>query len=232
MTTSGVTTVQLTRNEMIAASLRKLGVVAAGQTPTTEDYTNGAQAYNALISSFRALGMPIWKRTEYSWTPTTQSYNIGTGYTLDTDYPLKIYQAYRMASSGTSKIPMDVISDYDYNMLPTTTGGTPLKLTYQPKNNFGTIKLWPVPDSSNTDVVYITYQSPFEYFSASTETMDFPEEWYEPLIYGLAVRLAPEYGIPLPDRQDLRKEAQMYLDNVLGMGAEDGSIFFSPSRNW
>ena len=232
MTTSNVTTIQLTRNELIAASLRKLGVIAAGQSPTTEDYTNGAQALNALISSFRALGMPLWKRSEYSWTPTTQSYTIGNGYTLSTDYPLKIYQAYRIDASGTSKIPMEVVADYDYNMLPVSTGGIPLKLTYQPKNNYGIIKLWPIPDTTNTSVVHILYQEPFEYFTASTETMDFPEEWYEPLIYGLAVRLAPEWGIPIPDRQELKREAQMYLDNVLGMGAEDASLFFNPTRRW
>lgn len=230
MTTSGVTTIQLTRNEIIAASLRKLGVIAAGQSPTTEDYTNGAQALNAVISTFRALGMPMWRRTEYSWTPTTQTYTIGTGYTLDTDYPLKIYQAYRMDASGTSKIPMDVISDYNYNMLPVSTGGIPLKVAYQPLNNYGTLKLWPVPDSTNTAVVYIVYQAPFEYFTASTNTMDFPEEWYEPLIYTLAVRLAPEWGIPLLDRQALKQEAKDILDTVLGMGSEDASLFFQPTR--
>jgi len=230
MTTSGVTSVQLTRNEIVAAAMRKLGVLAQGQTPSTEDYTNGAQALNALLSTYRSLGMPLWKRTSYSWTPTTQSYNIGSGQTLDTAYPLKLLQAYRMDSSSTTKIPMEIESDYNYNMLPVSTGGTPIKVTYQPKNNYGVLQLWPVPDTTNTSVVYIIYQAPFEYFSASTDTMDLPEEWYDPVIYGLAVRLAPEWGIPILDRQALKREADEYLNSVLGMGSEDASMYFNPTR--
>ena len=230
MTTSGVTSVQLTRNDIIAAAMRKLGVLAQGQTPSTEDYTNGAQALNAVIWTFRSLGLPLWKRTTYSWTPTTQSYTIGSGQTLNTAYPLKLLQAYRMDSSNTTKIPMEIESDYNYNMLPVSSGGTPIKITYQPKNNYGILQLWPVPDSTNTSVVYIIYQAPFEYFNASTDTTDFPEEWYDPLIYALAVRLAPEWGIPILDRQALKREADEYLNGILGMGSEDASLYFNPTR--
>lgn len=234
MATSGVTTYQQTRNQIIAAALRKIGVLAQGQTPTTEDYNNGAEALNMLIAEFRALGMPLWKRTQYSFSPTlsTSSYNIGSGYTLNTAYPLKMLEAWRQDSSTSSRIPMDIIANANFNLLPSNSSGTPIQLTYQPKNNYGVLKLWPTPDSGATSAtIYLVYQAPFEYFSASTETMDFPEEWYNALVYGLAVRMAPEWGVPLNDRQLLMKESEMFLQRVLSFGEEDGSLFFQPARN-
>lgn len=233
MATSGVTTYQDTRNQLISSALRKLGVLATGQTPSTEDYSNGADALNMLIAEYRALGMPLWKRTQYSFTPTinVSSYNIGSGQTLNTVYPLKIMQAWRQDSTTSSKVNLTVIADTQFNILPGNSTGTPIQLAYQPKNNFGVIKLWPTPDTTGSPTIYITYQAPFEYFTASTETMDFPEEWYHALVYGLAVRLAPEWGVPLPDRQLLMKEEMIYLDRVLSMGQEDASFFIQPNPN-
>jgi hypothetical protein len=62
--------------------------------------------------------------------------------------------------------------------------------------------------------------------------MDFPEEWYNALIYHLAVRLAPEWGVPLPDRQMLLQEAKMYTEDALMVGQEDASLFLQPMRGY
>jgi hypothetical protein len=94
----------------------------------------------------------------------------------------------------------------------------------------GVIKVWPTPDTYSVSnvTILLTYLRPLEYFSASTDTADFPEEWVSPIIYGLAVRLAPEYGVPLEDRQLLLKEYNMYLENAENNAFEDASIFFQP----
>ena len=234
MTTSGVTTNQLTRNQIIEAAHRKMGVVADGQTLSTENYTNAAYALNTLLGEFRALGMPLWARNSYTMTLTasTSSYNIGTGQTINTPYPLKLLQAYRNDSSATTKIQMDIIADYDFNMLPSGSSGAPIQITYTPRVNYGVIKLWPTPDSTaaSGSTITIVYQRPMEYTSASTDTMDIPEEWLGALIYNLAARLAPEWGVPLPDRQMLKQEAKEMLDRALEFGTEDGSMFFQVDR--
>jgi hypothetical protein len=125
---------------------------------------------------------------------------------------------------------MDIIANSNFNRLPSNSSGVPIQVTYQPKMNLGTIKVWPTPDSySQTNVtIQLTYLRPLEYFSASTDTADFPEEWVSAIIYGLAVRLAPEYGVPLPDRQLLLKEAEMYQTTAEDNSFEDASIFFQP----
>ena len=185
MTTSSVYSYQLTRNELITSALRKLGVLAEGQTPSTQNYADGMMALNTVIAQLRAVGMPLWARSEYTFTPTTGTYTIGTGQTLNTPYPVKLLQAFRTETNA--KIPVEVMAREDFNILPTTSTGSPIKVNYQPFVNYGVVPFWPAPTSSNTATITLVYQRPYQYFTTSTETMDFPEEWYNAIIYSLAV---------------------------------------------
>lgn len=234
MATSGITLNQLTRNQYIEAALRKLNVIADGQTPSSDNYTNSTYAFNALIGEFRALGMPLWARASYTLTPvaSTQSYTFGVGQTVNTPYPVKLLQVVRVDTGSGTRIPMEIVADYDFNMLPGNSSGFPIKVTYQPKVNLGVVKLWPTPDTTAASgcTVHLTYTRPTEYMSATTDTVDVPEEWTNAIIYNLASRLAPEWGIPLPDRQLLDKTAEKLLDRALENGQEDASIFFQVER--
>lgn len=237
MATSGITINQLTRNQFIEAALRTMGVLALDQTPTATEYTNATVKLNALIGELRPLGMGLWARQEYSFPVVagTFSYTIGVGQTLNTAYPLKLLQAFKTNSVDDSHTPLEIIADYNFNLLPSDSSdsGSPIQLTYQPKINLGIIKLWPTPstqDVSDGVTINLTYTRPFEYFINSTDTMDLPEEWVSPMIYGLAVRLAPEYSLPLPDRSMLFKEYESVLNNALSAGAEDASFYFQVDR--
>jgi hypothetical protein len=232
MATSGITTNQLTRNQFIEAALRSLGVLALDQTPAATEYTSALVKLNALVGEFRTKGLQIWQRSEYTMALTngTSSYSIGTGQTFNTPYPLHLLQAVRLDSTQGTRIPIDIIADYNFNLLPSNSSGTPIQVRYQPGINVGTLRVWPTPDSyaASNVTILLTYLRPLEYFSASTDTADFPEEWVSAIIYGLAVRLAPEYGVPLQDRQLLQKEAEMYLKIAEDNSYEDASLFIQP----
>jgi hypothetical protein len=230
MATSSTYEYQLTRNQIIESALRKLGVLAEGQTPSSQNYSDGMMALNAVIAQLRAIGMPLWARSEYTFTPTTGTYTIGTGMTLNTPFPVKLLQAFRTETNA--KIPMELVAREDFNTLPTTDTGSPIKVNYRPYVNYGSVSFWPTPTSSNTSTVTLVYQRPYQYFTGASETMDFPEEWYNALIYHLAVRLAPEWGVPLPDRQMLLQEAKMYTEDALMVGQEDASLYLQPMRGY
>lgn len=235
MATSGVTTYQLTKLQILDAAIGTLGVLARGQTPDTEDYEKAETKLNMLLARYRTKQLPLWKRTEYTFSPTaaTSSYTIGSGQTLNTPYPLKMLEAWSIPVAGNTPIAIELIANSEYNQLPTdTSSGQPLKMTYQPLNNTGVLKIWPTPDSSvaSNYEIKIVYQKPFDYFVNDTDTMDLPEEWYLPLVYDLAVLLAPDWGLPLEDRRELKQEAKLYMDEVQSFGEEDASWFFQPSR--
>lgn len=237
MTTSGSTLFQLSRDEIINAAYRKLLVLDIDQTANTAQLAVGTQALNAIVATFQSLGMPLWARKELPITMVSgqRDYTIGIGQTINTAFPLHVYQAVLNIPPNYTQIDVNMMARQDFNLLPTSTtstSGTPVNATYQPFINYGVLSVWPTPDSSTIagTTITITYQAPFEYFVAGTDTPDFPREWANALIYSLAVALAPENGLPIPDRKAMREEADMHLNTALANGTEDGSIFFG--KDW
>ena len=231
MSTSGVTTFQMTATGIINSALRKLGVLSEGNAATAVELLSGMEALNSLIKLLMVKGMPIWAIKEYSFTTVANlnTYTIGNGAMFNTPMPLKVVQAYRTQSNGGVNIPMNIYTHNDYNQLPfNATSSTPIDLFYQPFVATGTIKLWPSPSDSSTTVTII-YQRPFEDVVSGSDTLDFPPYWSDSLIYNLSWRLCPEYGTPLQERQTLAKEADLFTTEALSFGTEEGSIYMSPS---
>lgn len=79
MAVSGTNTFTVTRNELIASSLRTLGVIGIGETPTSEDYTNCSQALNIMIKSWSKKGWPLWVQNTLAieMVPEAYAYPIG-----------------------------------------------------------------------------------------------------------------------------------------------------------
>lgn len=230
MSTSGTTTWSMNRNSVINSALRKLVAISGGSSPAAFEVTNAAESLNAMIKGFHADGMPVWAIKEYTFSTVanTSTYNIGNSQTLNTPMPLKVLQAYRIEQTGAVNVPMNVYNHYDYNLLPVNaSSGEPVNIFYQPFSNYGTIKLWPTPSDATTTVT-IVYQRPFEDMTSATDDFDFPPYWTEALIYGLAWRLAPEYGVPIQDRQLMQKEAEFFHQQALSFGTEEGSLFLMP----
>lgn len=232
MATSGITIEELTRDELIEAALRKIGVLGEGTSANATQLSDGAQALNAVVLEFMTLGMPLWKRTELAITMVTgqSTYTIGVGQTLNHPFPTKLYQANLAIPNSSARINMQILGHYDYNNLPVNATGTPVNVSYQPFINFGTLYVWPTPDASVPagTQVYLTYQEPVEVFTAGGQTADFPQEWQNALIYTLALVLADEYGLPVQDKQWLEKQADKHLNTALSFGTEDASLFIQP----
>lgn len=238
MTTSGQTIIEMNRTTLVAASLRKLGVLALGQVPSTEETTNATEALNNLVAEFQTLGMPLWaqKQTTIPMVASQGQYVIGVGMAVNTPFPLKVLQAWIVQNAGGSKQELWANAIEQFNRLPTQQmdTGTPSQYMYQPRINYGELNLWPLPDSTtvSNSVLYIEYMAPFEGFVGALDTPYFPREWNNALIYGTAALLASEYGTPLNDRGMLQKEADMHKDLALDFGLENASLMFQPMENW
>jgi hypothetical protein len=74
----------------------------------------------------------------------------------------------------------------------------------------------------------VTYQIPFDVFVSAADTPDFPQEWGNALIYGLALLISDEYGVPEQKKMWLEKQADKHLSMALSNGVEDGPMFFQP----
>lgn len=233
MTTSNQTIGELTRDNIISAAMRKIGALAKGQTPDAEDLSNGQSALNAMLMTFQTAGMPLWKLTKYTLTLNSgqSSYNIGMGEAISVPYPLKLHQVLRVPTATGTPVALEQKSIYEYTKLPTNSSGTPVSYSYIPEINAGTLRIWPTPGTTDASqyTLDLWYQKPFDMFTSASETVDFPQYWQEAVIYGLGLRLAPEFGLSLEDRARLEKEASYFYDQALGFGTEDASFFIQPA---
>jgi hypothetical protein len=232
MTTSNSTDFSISRDSIIKGALRLVGALAVGETPSADQVTEASETLNLLVKAWQADGMPLWARGSYSLALTlgTQSYLIGSGQTVNIPKPLKITQAILHDTNTNVDIPMRIITRDEYLRLGNKSiKGMPIQIYYDPKRDYGELFLFPPADSTSVTYkqIQFTYQKPFEDFDASTDTPDFPQEWYEALKYGLATRLAGEYGITLEDRNQLLKEAMLIKEGALGFGTEEGSFFIT-----
>ena len=226
MATSGNIAWELNRNELIIRAYAKLGIPGEGNSLSTQQITDGAEAVNAVVATAVTDGMPLWKRTTATQTPSTTS----QVYTLSS--AVKIAAVFLVDSSGT-QYELTNKSLYDFKRLSTTSVGVPVHWMWQPSIQGGVVSIWP-PTSDATTVanktIQIVYQKEFDGFTASTETLDFPAYWTLPIVYKTAVLLAPEHGIPLEDRKLLMTEASAFWKNASDYGDEDGSMFFAPEK--
>jgi len=225
MATSGNTSWELTRDEIVEMAYAKLGIPGEDNSLSAIQITKGVQALNAVIALLQTEGMPLWKRTTQVFAPsvTSQIYTLAAG--------VKLTQLVLKDNTGGSQYDLIEKSLYDFNRLPSASIGTPVHYTYQPTLGTGTLSIWPYTSDTSTVAnksIMAIYQKKFDGFFASGETPDFPSYWILPIVYKTALVLAPDTGLPLNDRQQLKAELKDMIDMANGYGDEDGSLYIQP----
>lgn len=183
----------MTAAGIIAGALRKLGQIAAGTDPTTDEYADGLTALNALLDSWRNERLMCYATQTESLTlsASTSSYAIGPGGTLNTTRPVEIEAAWIL--DGGSSYAVRIITDGEYDAIPTklATADWPSQANYRPTMSTGTLYVYPVPNATAT--LKLRTRVVFAAFATTADTVTAPPGWERALTYGLAVELAPEF---------------------------------------
>ena len=149
-------------------------------------------------------------------------------FTNKIDRPLRILQAFTRDSSGSDS-SVEVIAQNDYMALSTkTSSGQPTQIHYDPQLTSGVLHVWPASDDLTTTLEIIV-DRPIEDMDNATDDFDVPQEWYEPILYGLAYRAGIHFHVNENIVTRLKAEAMEHLYRVMGFDVENSSVFFSPS---
>lgn len=83
MTTSGTSNFNYSRDQIIRRALRQCGAFASGETPDAQSIQDAADALNAMVKEWNALGIHLWTESEgvVFLQPGQVSYSLGTGST-------------------------------------------------------------------------------------------------------------------------------------------------------
>jgi hypothetical protein len=184
-----------------------------------------------LVKAWQADGMQIWvtKEATLSLVASTNTYTINTKM-------MRVIQSWRRDNISKVDVPLRVITRDQYNRLGNKSStGTPVQLYHEPGLTTSTVKVFPTPTSTDasSNTIYMVYQKQFDDFDTSTDNPEFPSEYFEALKFGLAVRLAFEYGMEPNDRKQLAEIAAVIKQEALSFGTEEGSLFFGREyRSW
>lgn len=244
MPTSGSYNYTTNRDAIITRALRIVGAIGQGETPSATAISEAAEALNDLVKEWETDGMSLWCVRNYSFSPSDgkATYKIGVGQLtpeINDVAPTKILQAWtRIAEKDT---PIILITRHEYNILGSKfSPGATTQIWYDPPGEFstdemfGTLSLYPVPDSyaEANAVYYFVGVRPYADFDAAEDILDFPNYWNNAVKWGLADQLAYEYGVGLDERSRIERKADKHKEKALSYGTEEGHLLIQPMPKW
>ncbi len=192
-----------TAQNLITQALKVSGVLGVGQSVSNEDGQDALQLLNLLLEEWQPQRWLVYDTTTVSVLSTgAQSYTIGTGMDFNMDRPTRIESAYARfanASPNTIDIPLALINAReDYNEITIKNLTTlPQAVFYDSGYPSGQLYFWPVPPA-NQYYLFVTATTPLQSFSSLSQTVSMPAPYTSAMVWSLAERLRPTYGLP-PD---------------------------------
>jgi hypothetical protein len=143
--------------------------------------------------------------------------------------PLRVIGARRSRFGQDSDIPLFQFSRFDYfNQTNKSGRGTVVNYYHSPQLGNSRFYVWQTASSVN-DLVKFTFERAIEDVDDKDNNVDFPSEWLETIVYGLAARLTDDYDAPAAKVQSVRSAAAELLDALEGWDEEPDSINIQPS---
>lgn len=200
------------------------GMVAGGFIGIELD--DGTRQWTTVLTVDSPTGVTITD-------PLTDSAEISNSvffYTTQIERPLRVESARRNLLGNNTEVELDKWSKQEY-FAQTNKGseGTPTAFYYSPKLVDGELFIWQTSDSVRR-VLKFTFQRSIEDFITTSDNPDFPIEWGNALIYGLASRIGHQYQVPLAKLASIDARAEMMLDEVLGWDEEVTSLNIQPEH--
>lgn len=228
------------QDQIIYPALKKIGVLAEGETPSATMETDALSALNGMIDSFSTEELFIFSilRETFTLNQGQQTYQMGSGAAdFNTVRPQRIMNAQiqLIGSNPVAEMPMRILNQSEYAgiIVKTITSTVPLYLYNDDAYPFANLNFWPVPQATLT--VVLNSWKPVSNFALITSTVSFPPGYLECLIYNLSVRLAPDYGATL--RDDVIALAVASKENIKRMNIKpqhlscDGALL-NPRGAW
>ncbi len=175
--------------------MRRIGVLASGETYTTQEGADGLAVLNALIDEWRTHRLTIFtqSRNEYTLTANTASYTIGPTGTFNQHRPLW-YDAITLVDDDGQETPLHVFHPGEWELADKTLTATePSAVAIRTNYSFTTLTFYPIPTSACTIAIYAP--SPHLTSIASLSTaVSAPPGYWNALRYNLALELCEEFG--------------------------------------
>jgi len=192
-----------TAGDLINGSLRLLGVLAEGETPSSETAQDALVAMNQMIQSWDAERLAVFSTQEQvlTWPASTRSRTLGPTGDLVGNRPVLIDDStyFRDPTNGIS-FGLKLINQQQYNgiAVKTVTSTYPqvlgVNMTYPDVEMY----VYPVP-TKDLEFHIVSVETLSQPANLATD-LAFPPGYLRCFRYNLACEIAPEFGVE-PSRQ-------------------------------
>lgn len=185
----------MTVRDLIKSSLRIIGAIASGETPSADESADALSTLNGILGSWsnQSLLVPSKAREVFTLVSGTSSYSMGTLGTFDTTRPIKILSASIINFGQAFETSIDVLNQQEWADVSTKSlSGAPTAIYAQGTYPLETINVYPVPQGADQLVLYS--MKPLTSFASLNDEVTLPVGYDRALKYNLAVELAAEYG--------------------------------------
>lgn len=185
--------------DLIKRAYRLIGVYSIGETPSADETADGLTALNAMLASWSNEKLMTYAATldSITLTPNVASYTIGPSGTTVSARPISIDESSYLEWLGVSyPLALATLDQYNAIKQKSLASTLPSVLWYKPDFPNGTITLYPIPTLAMTLKLWSWKQ--ITSFTNATDTVLLPPGYEDAIAFNLAVMLAPENEVPVP----------------------------------
>jgi len=178
---------------ILTGALGNAGVVGVGETPAAYLITEALRLANQIAALWSVDEIVYPVRETLNLVSGTASYTIGAGGTLNTARPVRILPSKIMITP--TEYPLTPLDHEKFQRIADkTVSGQPRYIHYQPAAPYGSVNLFPVPDS-NYQMILTSLKSVGPYTNADlNSSVNLPEGYETSLEYNTAVLLGARFG--------------------------------------
>ena len=214
---------------VICDAMDHAGFLEEGQEPNSEQIVKYMRRLNDLINFQQTQGIKLWLQSDVV-VPLVNgqaTYNFSPTGDIVMSKPLRSLQGYYLDSSGNRR-PIDPISREEYMRLSNVTQKGQLNSYFVDKQQSQlAVSFWLVPDAqAATGTAHLLLQQQVTNLISITDLMNFPQEWFMYLGWGLADDICT--GQPPAIVTRCKERALLYLTALEGWDVEDASTRFTP----
>lgn len=203
----------LTRNEICEMALSLVGALPEGEVMTADQLSKASKALNSMVKRWQNDHIHLWTEVVISQALSAST----SSYALSSNNIVSIEAAFRRETTPASDVPLRIISWLEYQEIYKKAETGPVTHVCLDNQRSPTLYVYPTPDSTvaSTYSLRILGIKKLADFDASTDNPDFPTQWLDALIYGLAESMSDHYALSISERQwlqgkaaDFKKEAR------------------------
>lgn len=234
MALSGSNDYTVDRDTMVGDSFSLVGIGVDGETLDPNDSARGVRLLNLFLQELIADAdyIHVNKQQAITMVAGQATLTLGpSGADITMPRPHKIYDECFLRDSNGIDIPVTIISESDYNLLPDkTVAGTPNQLYFDGQITSASISLYPVPAAADVAeyTLYINYLKPFDDMDAATNDFEFPPEARLMIMYGLADLLFDHYPGDPKLMTRVGRRAYNLRQSFLDSQVEGTSVYLMP----